>query len=106
MAKKKRSAKQLANDKRLGRMARARAAERRGGSKRAKRTTTKRTTTTRTKRSGGSSIAALTRTVHEHSEFIHKQKMVNSMFRDAIGAIYQHTGIAGPSHHRRLGSGR
>jgi len=103
MAKKKRSAKQLANDKRLGRMARARAAERRGGSKRA---TTKRTTTTRTKRSGGSSIAALTRTVHEHSEFIHKQKMVNSMFRDAIGAIYQHTGIAGPSHTRRLGSGR
>lgn len=65
----------------------------------------KRASAKRTKRTKGHSNAALAARVTRLETFEHKQKQLNTVFRDAIGTAYQHIGIAGPSHLRRLGSG-
>ena len=63
---------------------------------------------------GGTSLAALAKTVHSHSQkwikqekTNHKQAQINTIFRAGIEGIYNMPQLAGPSGHvRQLGRGR
>ena len=97
----KRSAKQLANDKRLGRLAKERAAAKRAGVQHVKARPAK-----GAKHRGKVTLQSLAHVVAGHTAFIGHQQVFNAQTRDGFRLMFAAQGIKGPAAMRRLGSGR
>jgi len=106
MAKHKRSAKQLANDRRLGRLATERAAAKRAGVQHVKARPAKGAKRRAPKHRGKVTLQSLAHVVAGHTAFIGHQQVFNAQTRDGFRLMFAAQGIKGPAAMRRLGSGR